>query len=228
MSRTARLLSILQSLRDKRAPTTAAQLADELGVSVRTIYRDLRTLVEQGASIEGEAGLGYVLKPGFFLPPLMFAEEEASAVILGLRLVMQRGDPSLMQGARSALAKVRAVLPRELEKATKADGMMVGPSARKAAARLAHLRSALRSEQRLRITYVNGQGKTSVRVIWPVALVFFDEVDVVAAWCETREAFRHFRVDRIIDLRLLNQSFPVSRRVLLDRLRVLEGLSADS
>src|SRR3954468_2315597 len=113
MSRSARLLRLLQALRGRRKPVTALVLAAEMEVSLRTVYRDIATLIGEGAPIAGEAGLGYVLQPGLFLPPLMFGEDEVDALILGLRLVEARGDPELGGGAASALAKIAAVLPPE-------------------------------------------------------------------------------------------------------------------
>jgi len=127
MSRSARLLELIQALRRRRRPVAAAMLAGELGVSLSTVYRDVATLVARGAPIEGEAGLGYVLKPGFFLPPLMFGEDEADALILGLRLVAERGDPELARAADDALAKIAAVLPPEMEEAAETSGLLAGP-----------------------------------------------------------------------------------------------------
>ena len=112
MSRAQRLLDLLQLLHRHRRPVTGQSLADELGVSVRTLYRDIATLQAQGAHIEGEPGLGYVLRPGFLLPPLMFSEEELSALVLGMRWVADRGDGPLARAARDATAKIAAVLPR--------------------------------------------------------------------------------------------------------------------
>jgi predicted DNA-binding transcriptional regulator YafY len=110
VSRTARLLTLLERLRAKRVPVTASELALDLGVSERTLYRDIATLIEQGAPIHGEAGIGYVLRPGLFLPPLMLSEDEIDAVVLGLRYVDQRGDDVLRKAAAQALAKIDAVL----------------------------------------------------------------------------------------------------------------------
>ena len=127
MSRSERLLDLIQALRRHRRPVSGKALADELGVSIRTLYRDIATLQGQGAGIEGEPGLGYVLKPGFFLPPLMFGADEVDAVILGLRFVSQRGDDELARAAANVLAKIAAVLPPELEDSAATSGLLAGP-----------------------------------------------------------------------------------------------------
>jgi predicted DNA-binding transcriptional regulator YafY len=223
MSRSARLLELIQALRRRRRPVAAAMLAGELGVSLRTVYRDVATLVAQGAPIEGEAGLGYVLKPGFFLPPLMFGEDEADALILGLRLVAERGDPELARAADDALAKIAAVLPPEMEEAAETSGLLAGPSAA-AAPHLAILRGAMRAEEKLRLRYTDKKGAETERTVWPVALGFFGEAEVLAAWCETRRDFRHFRLDRIAAAEASGQRYPKRRRVLLAEWRMQEGL----
>jgi predicted DNA-binding transcriptional regulator YafY len=181
------------------------------------------TLVAQGAPIEGEAGLGYVLKPGFFLPPLMFGEDEADALILGLRLVAERGDPELARAADDALAKIAAVLPPEMEEAAETSGLLAGPSAA-AAPHLAILRGAMRAEEKLRLRYTDKKGAETERTVWPVALGFFGEAEVLAAWCETRRDFRHFRLDRIAAAEASGQRYPKRRRVLLAEWRMQEGL----
>jgi predicted DNA-binding transcriptional regulator YafY len=158
------LLELLQALRRRRRPVAAARLAEELGVSLRTLYRDVATLTAGGAPIEGAAGLGYVLKPGFLLPPLMFGEDEVDALILGLRLVARRGDPDLARGAEDALAKIEAVLPPGLEDAAAASGMLAGPHAA-AAPHLAAIRQAMRQERRLRLSYTDKAAAVTERVV---------------------------------------------------------------
>ncbi len=201
MGRSTRLLSLLQSLRGRRHPVTAAALARELEVSERTIYRDLSTLASQGAPIQGEAGIGYVLRPGLFLPPLMLTEDEAEAVILGLRYVDQRGDEVLRQAAGHARAKITAILSREMQAATDVPLSSPGPDGRgfpQNTVPLALLRTAIRAQQRLAITYVDQHDRRSERVVWPILLGFMDNARVMTGWCELREAFRFFRTDRIL------------------------------
>ena len=199
MSRAARLLALMQAFRRRRRPVTAEVLAREFATSVRTIYRDIATLVGQGAPIEGEAGIGYVLKRGFFLPPLMFSADEADAVILGLRLVAARGDDELAGAAEDVLAKIIAVLPDEMEDVAESSGLLAAPG--EGAPHLASLRRAIRAEEKLRLRYVDKKGVGSTRVVWPIAVGFFEAAEVMVAWCETRQDFRHFRLDRIADVR---------------------------
>lgn len=227
MSRSARLLGLLQALRRRRRPVTASSLAAELGVSERTVYRDIATLVGQGAAIDGEAGLGYVLRPGFLLPPLMFGDDEIEALVLGLRWVADRGDGDLGAAAADALAKISAVLPADLRDRTEDMGLVVGPGAAVAAgaADLASLRRAIRAERKLRITYADATGRHSARTIWPFALAFFDRVRVVAAWCETRRDFRHFRTDRIAAAEVMGERYPRRRRALISEWRKRESIS---
>ncbi|MBI3711033.1 MAG: YafY family transcriptional regulator [Proteobacteria bacterium] len=226
MSRSARLLDLIQVLRRHRRPVTAASLAAELEVSERTIYRDIATLVGQGAPIEGEAGLGYVLRPGFTLPPLMFGDDEIEALVLGLRWVEDRGDGPLGAAAANALAKIAAVLPAELRDKAGDTGLLVGPGEPIAAtqADLSELRRVIRAERKLRISYADAEGRRTERTIWPFALGFFDRVRVIAAWCETRQDFRHFRADRIIKAKPTGERYPRRRRALLAEWRKREGV----
>lgn len=226
MSRTERLLDLLQALRRRRRPVAAARLAAELGVSERTIYRDIATLVGQGAAIEGEAGLGYVLRPGFVLPPLMFSDEEIEALVLGLRFVALRGDASLRVAAADVLAKVTDVLPAALREKADDSGLLAAPMAPAPLADLSGLRRAIRAERRLHIAYADADGRTSTRTIWPIALAYFERTRILAAWCETRQDFRHFRTDRILRADLGSETYPRRRRVLLAEWRQREGLAA--
>lgn len=226
MSRTERLLDLLQALRRRRRPVAAARLAAELGVSERTIYRDIATLVGQGAAIEGEAGLGYVLRPGFVLPPLMFSDEEIEALVLGLRFVALRGDASLRVAAADVLAKVTDVLPAALREKADDSGLLAAPMAPAPQADLSGLRRAIRTERRLHIAYADADGRASTRTIWPIALAYFERTRILAAWCETRQDFRHFRTDRILRADLGSETYPRRRRVLLAEWRQREGLAA--
>lgn len=226
MSRSTRLFDLLQALRRHRRPVTAAALAEELGVSVRTIYRDIVTLAGQGAQIDGEAGIGYALRPGFMLPPLMFGEDEIEALVLGLRFVVQRGDTGLAKAAADASAKIAAVLPPDLRDAATAAGLLAGPGpkAEPPAIDLARLRLAIRTERRLRIAYSDAEGRSSDRTVWPIAIGFFDQARVLVAWCETRSDFRHFRADRIASADILAERYPRRRAALLKAWREKEGV----
>jgi predicted DNA-binding transcriptional regulator YafY len=226
MSRAQRLLDLIQTLRGYRRPVSGATLAEALGISLRTVYRDIETLKAQGAHIDGEPGVGYVLRPGFMLPPLMFSEEEIEAIVLGSRWVADRADAALGAAARNALAKIAAVLPQDLKISLDTSSLLVGPGNAVAAgdAELPTIRLAIRTERKLRIFYVDGRGRDSKRTIWPFALAFFDRVRVVVAWCEKREGFRHFRTDRIRKVQFVDKRYPRRRQVLLKDWRATEGI----
>ena len=220
MSRSLRLLHLLQALRGRRRPVTAAQLADDLDVSERTIYRDVADLVAQGAPISGEAGVGYILRPGLFLPPLMLSEDEVEAVLLGLRYVDQRGDAVLKTAAASAVAKIGTVLSPQAQASLANPLTLPGPSPAIAeiGAPLDDLRAAIRAQTRLDIAYDDQQGRRTRRVVWPIQLAFMDRARVLAAWCELRADFRTFRTDRITSLAPLDR-YPGRRADLARRLR---------
>ncbi|MFD1624643.1 helix-turn-helix transcriptional regulator [Azospirillum griseum] len=226
MSRAERLLDLMQILRRHRQPVSGNALASELGVSLRTLYRDIATLQGQGAGIEGEPGVGYILRPGFLLPPLMFTEEEVEALALGSRWVVDRGDSRLAGAARNALAKIAAVLPPDRREGMDASTLLVGPGEPIAAgdAELAAIRHAIRSEHKLELLYRDGRGSDSRRVVWPFALGFFDRVRVVVAWCELRQSFRHFRTDRIVALTATDTRYPRRRHAMLKEWRAAEGI----
>jgi predicted DNA-binding transcriptional regulator YafY len=223
VSRAQRLLDLIQVLRRHRHPVSGADLAAETGVSVRTLYRDIATLNAQGAKIDGEPGVGYLLRPGFMLPPLMFTEEEIEALVLGSRWVAKRTDAPLGAAARNALAKIAAVLPPDLKDDLDDSGLLVGPGAPIAAgdAELPTIRQAIRTERKLKIAYADASGAQTRRTVWPFALGFFDRVRVVAAWCELRRDFRNFRTDRIATLGLTDKRYPRRRQALLKEWRAL-------
>ncbi len=205
---------------------TASALDHELGVSERTIYRDVATLIAQGAPIEGEAGLGYVLRPGFVLPPLMFGEEEIEALALGLHWVVERGDAALARAAGDALAKVTAVLPEALREKAEDASLLAGPGEAIAVGStdLSELRRVIREERKLAIRYADAAGRLTERTIWPCALAFFERARVIVAWCELRQGFRHFRTDRIHALTPSATRYPRRRRVLLKEWRKSMGM----
>jgi len=217
MTRSERLLRLLQLLRRYRRAVSGQILAEELGVSIRTLYRDIASLQAQGATIEGEPGVGYVMKPGFMLPPMMFSSEELDALVLGMRWVADRCDKTLSTGALSTLAKVAAVLPTELRRELEESSLLVGAPLKRPAHTVSSdlLRAAVRAEQKLNITYVDGSGVRSQRVVWPFALVYFDQARVLMCWCELRADFRNFRSDRISDVRRMEERYPKRRSALL-------------
>ncbi|WP_150559984.1 helix-turn-helix transcriptional regulator [Pandoraea bronchicola] len=217
MSRTQRLFSLMQLLRRHRYPVAGAALADSLGVSLRTLYRDIAVLQAQGAHIEGAPGLGYVLKPGFLLPPLMFSEEEIEAIVLGSRWVAKRTDGALADAAANALAKIAAVLPPDLRASLEASTLLIGPGdpLPPMIVDLTVIREAIRAERKLHLSYRDEAGRVSERVIWPFALGFFERVRMIVAWCELRDGFRHFRADRIEAMTVTGTRYPRGRRALL-------------
>ncbi|AEH86273.1 MULTISPECIES: helix-turn-helix transcriptional regulator [Mesorhizobium] len=220
MSRSERLLDLIQCLRRHRRPVSGQALAAELGISIRTLYRDIATLQGQGAPIEGEAGVGYVLKPGFMLPPLMFSDEEIEAIVLGSRWVAKQPDRRLSAAAANALAKIAAVLPDDLREDLDASTLLVGPPAAIIEGiDLGVVRQAIRNERKLGFLYRDAGGAASERVVWPFALGFFDKVRVVVAWCEMRQDFRHFRADRIAELKATDMRYPRRRQALLKEWR---------
>jgi predicted DNA-binding transcriptional regulator YafY len=192
-------------------------LAEELDVSLRTLYRDIATLREQGVDIAGEPGVGYVMRPGFLLPPLMFPEEEITALALGAAWVAKRADGRLAEAAGRAMARIRAVLPPGLLASLDDPGFIIAPGAPLAGGGVGidELRAAIRAERRLKILYRDGQGTSSERTVWPIALAFFDQVRILAAWCEMRGDFRHFRIDRIAGAEAQMDRIPRSRRLLM-------------
>src|SRR3954462_2432519 len=171
MSRVTRLFDLLQLLRSRRVPTIAAQLAESLGVSKRTVYRDIQTLIALGAPVAGEAGVGFLLRPGFLLPPLMFTEEQLEALALGGHWVAHQDDSALASAARDALAKIAAVLPPSLSRQLEDPGLTAvrAATAMVGAVEPAIIRTAIRRERKLSIVYADDSGRRTERVVWPIA-----------------------------------------------------------
>ncbi len=230
MSRTNRLFLLMDALRGNRRPVTAAALAERLDVSERTIYRDIRTLAELGAPVEGEAGVGYLLRSGVFLPPLMFSADELEALVLGARWVRHQGDAGLAQAASNALAKIATATPRDLRDAMAETSLWVpspmGPPV--ADAFMVPVREAIRREEKLQLRYRDEAGTDSERVVWPCALAFFEGKRVLVGWCELRAAFRHFRVDRIGDAHFTGERYPAHKSELINRWRHEMGVIDDT
>src|SRR5262249_15061908 len=199
MRRADRLFQIIQLLRRRRRATTAASIAERLNVSERTIYRDIRDLVLAGTPIDGEAGVGYLIRPGYDLPPLMFDRDEIQALVLGARIVKQFGDAALARASGSVLNKVGAVLPPDLQPLL-AGTALFGPRALGGAASadgLSAAREALVGRRKLHFTYGNAAGETTERTVRPLGIFFWGQKWTLAAWCELREDFRNFRLDRV-------------------------------
>jgi predicted DNA-binding transcriptional regulator YafY len=219
MRRADRLLRIIQILRRHRRPVRGQQMAEELEVSLRTLYRDIADLITDGVPINGEAGVGYVLGEGYDLPPLMFNADELEAVMLGLRWVQRRGDAALVRAAADAVAKVGTILPKDLKGALYDAALIVPPGFQvfRDAVDLSQMRRAIREQRRVMISYADEQGKASERVIWPIAIAYYDAQRLIVAWCELRNDFRHFRSDRIVFARVMDERYRDRRQVLLKR-----------
>ena len=224
MTRTERLLALIQLFRRYRRPATGRQLAEAMGVSLRTVYRDIATLVKQGAPIEGEAGVGFILRPGFLLPPLMFRDEEIEALLLGSRWVAQLPDETLSRAALDALAKINSVPPAALRYRAELSGLFPVPRFEVARDSIdaAVLRAAIRDERKLRLDR-DDEGRQTTRVVWPLAIGFYDRLRILVAWCELRTDFRHFRTDRIESADRLDAPLPRSRHHLLREWRTQEA-----
>jgi len=207
--RADRLFQIIQWLRGRRRAVTAAWLAEQLGVSERTIYRDIRDLMASGTPIDGEAGVGYRLARDYDLPPLMFDPEELEALVLGARLAAAIGDESLVRPARSALSKVEAALPPHLRSRLSRPPLFAPRTAvaRAGSSTLLSIRSAMGERRKLRLRYQNEKREESERVVRPLGAFFWGKSWTVAAWCELRNDFRNFRLDRIVDLTSTEETF---------------------
>ena len=208
MRRAQRLLRLVQLLRARRS-ATAAELAEELGVSVRTIYRSMRDLEDAGVPVEGEAGVGYRLSHRLDLPQMTFAPLELEALVLGVRIVQTWADPELAGAARSALDRIRGALPSPLARAIDETVLFAGPTraGRQAASHLGVLREAIARRRVVRLQYADGEGVLTERAVWPLGLYFWGTRWTLAAWCELRQGFRNFRPDRIAALELSEQRF---------------------
>lgn len=198
MRRADRLFEIIQILRTRRV-TTARRLAERLEVSERTVYRDIADLLASGVPIEGEAGVGYALRKGFDLPPLMFTEEEIKALALGARIVTSFADPRLAQAAEQVLDKVGLVLPERLRRVLDATYLYAPvPHLTADEARvMGELRAAIDRRRKVRFRYAREDGARSHRTVWPLGLFFWGHTWTLGAWCELRMALRNFRLDRI-------------------------------
>ena len=211
MRRADRLFDIIEFLRRHKRVVTASELAEVLEVSVRTIYRDVADLQASRVPIEGEAGLGYMLRSGYELPPLMFSEDEIEALVFGARMVRAWGDQSFTQSADAALAKIRAVLPARLNEVADASRITVAKSRTedKAAfnAHLTPIRRAIRERRKLDIHYDSLADASTARRIRPLGLAFFGPFWMLASWCELRRDFRTFRIERITTLKVTSETF---------------------
>ncbi|MDZ3832011.1 MAG: YafY family protein [Sphingopyxis sp.] len=210
MRRADRLFQIIQLLRRSSRPVTAAEMAAELEVSVRTIYRDVADLIGQRVPIAGEAGFGYVLDDAYDMPPLMLTSDEVEAAVLGAQWVAANGDVVLANAARDLIAKILAVVPEQLRPMITAPSMSARPPFQKLndGIDIVRLRQWIRTGGKVRISYRDEEGAESERVIWPIIIGYFDNRRTIAAWCEKRQDFRSFRTDRVVEAAFLDEKYP--------------------
>ena len=211
MRRADRLFDIIEFLRRAKRVVTAQQLAEELEVSVRTIYRDIADLQASRVPIEGEAGLGYMLRSGYELPPLMFTEDEIEALVFGARMVRAWGDATFTQAADAAVAKITAVLPERLSRIAETTPVTVAPGRARDRdnfnRHLTPIRRAIRERRKLALEYSALSEERTARVVRPLGLAFFGPFWMLAGWCEMRRDFRTFRIERIVVLKVTDDVF---------------------
>lgn len=194
MPKSDRLFEVIQILRAATVPMKAADIATLLEVSKRTVYRDIATLQAMRTPIYGEAGIGYVMRRGYDLPPVNFDVDEAEAITIGLSMIARTGDAQLLKAAKRAARKLSEAAPHTDTLIASNWGtdtpQNVDPY---------HIRQAIRSERKLRITYTDANGSDSKRVIWPLIVIYYADNTMLVAWCELRRDFRHFRLDRMVE-----------------------------
>lgn len=217
MRRTERLFQIIQILRGNRAPVTGQSLADELEISIRTLYRDMAELIAQRVPVTGEAGTGYVLDEGYDMPPLMLTADELEAAALGAAWVVAQADPSLARAARDLVSKLADVIPQELRPIVLDAGSRPVSTQPKIFDQFdgAALRRAIRERCKLQLAYKDHNDALSDRVIWPLLIAYLDNVRYIVGWCETRQDYRHFRTDRVQELLVLAGKYPPRRAALI-------------
>src|SRR5580692_6810044 len=208
MRKASRLFEIIQILRLARKPVTSADIAAQMEVSQRSVYRDIAALQAMRVPIEGGRGLGYILRPGFDLPPLMFSIEETEAIVLALALLDRTGDRELKQAAKRVNRKIAAAMTPSLRRTLDANALYAwGTISRPDGIDLALVRRAIRDEQKLAIAYRDETGRASERTIRPLALIYYSETANIVAWCELRQALRNFRGDRVKSGALVDDFF---------------------
>jgi len=209
MSRTIRMYEIIQLLKRAAGPMTAQAIGDVLEVSKRTAYRDIAALQSMRVPIDGEAGVGYIMRPGFDLPPLAFSSEEIEAIIVGLALLQRSGDTGLQRAAQKVAEKVNDVLPDAAKphfsnETLHVSGWNAIPSSE---IEISCLRRAIREEEKLHLLYINAEKIRTRRDILPLAMIYYVDVIILAAWCELRSDFRHFRIDRLLEFKPAGEYF---------------------
>jgi predicted DNA-binding transcriptional regulator YafY len=202
MGKTTRFFEIIQLLRHAKRPLLARELAEELEVSRRTIYRDIATLQSMQTPILGEPGVGYVMRKGYDLPPINFDIDEAEAVAVGLSMVARTGDIGLWRAAKRASRKLSEAAPGTQRLIASSWGVVAAP-----AVDMSTLRSAIRNERKISLSYEDANGAPTGRVVWPLVLIYYVDTAMLAGWCELRRDLRHFRLDRVVGCEFLKDGF---------------------
>lgn len=228
MRRADRLFEIIQILRAAKGPVKADDLARQLEVTPRTVYRDMVTLQARSVPIEGAAGIGYIMRPGYDLPPLMFTLEEVDAISVGLSMLGRTADDSIRTAAATAIEKIRMVLPGDLDGVFQSETNRVSQWSipQITGVDVAMVRKAIRGERKLAIGYRDDAGQETERTIRPIALIYYSDVIVVTAWCELRDDFRNFRADRFLRCGETGETFTGEGDALRQRWQELETAKA--
>ncbi|MGB7195051.1 MAG: YafY family protein [Collimonas pratensis] len=215
MSRSHRLFDLMQVLRRHRGTVSGEVLAREVGVSLRTIRRDIATLQALGADIKGEPGIGYILRPGFLLPPLSFTAEEIHALAAGAQWVSRQTDDGLAHAMQNAIAKIDAVLPSEMRRALDDNALYISRQSEDTGLDLGRVRQALREQRKMHVVYREENGTMLEQTIWPIMLGFVESRWFIAAWCESLDDFLRFRADWIVKVEFLDEYYLGNRRQLV-------------
>ncbi|NNL19538.1 MAG: YafY family transcriptional regulator [Boseongicola sp.] len=217
MRRTERLFQIIQILRSTRSPITGRELAHELEISLSTLYRDMAELHAQRIPITGEAGIGYVLDDGYDMPPLMLTADELEAAALGAAWVASEADPSLARAARDLVSKLSSAIPKELRPVVLDGSTKPIQTRARVVERFdsALLRHAIRERYRLQLIYTDRDGATTDRIVWLLLIAFLDRTRYLVGWCESKEDYRHFKTERVEDLKVIGNKYPGRRAALL-------------
>ncbi|OUR78498.1 hypothetical protein A9Q83_07675 [Alphaproteobacteria bacterium 46_93_T64] len=209
MRRADRLFQIIQILQRKSTVVTAGAISEELEVSSRTIYRDIQDLMSNQVPIRGERGTGYMLEKGYDVPPMMFSEEEIDAVMLGVEWVRANGDPAMQRAAEDVISKIGAVLPNDRRALTQSLRHVIPKRENKTAIHVSmpEVRRAIRDQVKSKTVYKTPDGTLTDRILSPLMIVFFEDVQLLVAWCDLRNDFRHFRMDRFVEFAPLTEQF---------------------
>lgn len=230
MKKAERLLEIIRILHKRKYAVTARELSSEFGISLRSVYRDISSLQLQGIPIDGETGVGYMLRKGYTLPPLMFTIDEIEAIVAGVKWVLSTGDTTLATSAKEAIQKIKDTIPPALQNTINEAPLLIGYKRQQKIGKglTQAIHDSIRKNEKLIITYSDELNKESERIIWPIALGYFDSTVVLAAWCELRKAFRHFRVDRVKKWSRTHEKYPLMHALLYKKWQKEKNIESSS